>query len=365
MTSYVPVIKNGANGAIFYVGLIDQSNTKLLKASPTLATGDFKVSIDGGALNNLGTLPTVTPAAGRMVKITLAQSEVNGDNITVVCVDAAGAEWCDLLINIQTTARQIDDLAFPATSGRSMVVDASGLVDANAVKIGPTGSGSAQTARDIGASVLLAAAQKVDVDTIKTNPVVNGGTITFPSNATVATTTGAVGSVTGAVGSVTGAVGSVTGAVGSVTGAVGSVTGNVGGNVVGSVASVAGNVVGSVGSVTGAVGSVTGAVGSVTGNVGGNVVGSVASLTANNDKTGYRLSATGVGDILTTALTESYAADGAAPTLSQALFAVQQFLQEKGIVSTTLTVNKLDGTTPAMTFTLDSATAPTSITRAT
>jgi hypothetical protein len=48
---------------------------------------------------------------------------------------------------------------------------------------------------------------------------------------------GSVGSVTGAVGSVTGAVGSVTGAVGSVTGAVGSVTGNVGG----SVASVAAN----------------------------------------------------------------------------------------------------------------------------
>ena len=64
-----------------------------------------------------------------------------------------------------------------------------------------------------------------DVDTIKTNPVVNGGTITFPTNATVASTAGAVGSVTGAVGSVTGAVGSVTGAVASVTGAVGSVTG--------------------------------------------------------------------------------------------------------------------------------------------
>ena len=52
-------------------------------------------------------------------------------------------------------ARGKDDLAFPATSGRSMVVDAAGLVDANMVKAGPTGSGTAQTARDIGASVLL------------------------------------------------------------------------------------------------------------------------------------------------------------------------------------------------------------------
>lgn len=48
--------------------------------------------------------------------------------------------------------------------------------------------------------------------------------------------------------------------------------------------------------------SVTGAVGSVTGNVGGNVVGSVGSLTTNNDKTGYRLSATGVDDLLDDAI---------------------------------------------------------------
>lgn len=51
---------------------------------------------------------------------------------------------------------------------------------------------------------LYTATQKVDIDTIKTNPVVNGGTVTFPTNSTLATTTGAVGSVTGAVGSVAG-----------------------------------------------------------------------------------------------------------------------------------------------------------------
>lgn len=41
--------------------------------------------------------------------------------------------------------------------------------------------------------VALASGQKVDVDTIKTNPVVNGGTITFPTNATVASTTNITG----------------------------------------------------------------------------------------------------------------------------------------------------------------------------
>src|SRR6185369_12038125 len=153
MATYVPAKKNTAY--IFYAGLYQQADTRLLKASPTLAAGDFKVSIDGGALNDLATLPTVTPAAGRMVKFSLSSSEMNGDNITVVCSDAAGAEWCDLLVNIQTAARQVDDLAYPATSGRSMVVDANGLVDANTVKVGATGAGTAQTARDLGASVLI------------------------------------------------------------------------------------------------------------------------------------------------------------------------------------------------------------------
>lgn len=145
--------KSGA-AYIFYSGLVSQADTKLLKSGPTLAAGDFKVSIDGGALANMATLPTNTPS-GTVVKFSLSGAEMTGDNITVVCIDAAGAEWCDQIINIQTAPRGVADLAYPATSGRSMVVDASGLVDANAVKVGPTGSGTAQTARDIGASVLL------------------------------------------------------------------------------------------------------------------------------------------------------------------------------------------------------------------
>lgn len=95
---------------IFYVGLVSQADTKLLKANPTIAAGDFKVSTDGGAFANLGTLPTVTPAAGTAVKITLSTTEMNGDNIIVTCIDAAGAEWCDLLINIQTSAQSLDTM---------------------------------------------------------------------------------------------------------------------------------------------------------------------------------------------------------------------------------------------------------------
>ncbi|KKK73536.1 hypothetical protein LCGC14_2892830, partial [marine sediment metagenome] len=69
--------------------------------------------------------------------------------------------------------------------------------------------------------------------------------------------------------------------------------------------------------------------------------------------------------ILTTQMAESYAADGAAPTLAQALMMIQQMLGDFAISGTTLTVRKVDGAATAATFTLDSASAPTSLTRAT
>jgi hypothetical protein len=72
-----------------------------------------------------------------------------------------------------------------------------------------------------------------------------------------------------------------------------------------------------------------------------------------------------VSDVLTTQMTEAYAADGTAPTLAQALFLIQQVLTEFSIATTTLTVKKLNGSTTAGTFTLDDATTPTSLTRAT
>lgn len=133
MTTYVTPKKNAAY--IVYVSLVSQANTKIMQANPTLAAADFNVSTDGGSLGALATTPTVTPASGKMVKISLSADEMNGDNVTVVCSDSSGAEWCDLVINIQTTARQIDDLAYPATSGRSIAVDASGIVDANVQKV--------------------------------------------------------------------------------------------------------------------------------------------------------------------------------------------------------------------------------------
>lgn len=86
-------------------------------------------------------------------------------------------------------------------------------------------------------------------------------------------------------------------------------------------------------------------------------VGPTGSGTA---QTAFNLSA-----LLTTALTESYATDAATATAAQMLYMIWTFLSEANIVTTTLTTKKVDGSTNNMTFTLNDATNPTTITRAT
>jgi len=68
-------------------------------------------------------------------------------------------------------------------------------------------------------------------------------------------------------------------------------------------------------------------------------------------------------DILTTQMTEAYAANGVAPTMAESLFAIHQMLMEFSIGGTAYTVKKLDSSTTAFVVTLDSATNPTGATR--
>jgi hypothetical protein len=66
----------------------------------------------------------------------------------------------------------------------------------------------------------------------------------------------------------------------------------------------------------------------------------------------------------TTAQTESYASDGAAATPAQLLYMIYCAVGEFAISSTTITGKKLDGSTTAMTWTINDASNPTSRTRA-
>lgn len=103
-------------------------------------------------------------------------------------------------------------------------------------------------------------------------------------------------------------------------------------------------------------GSLSGSVGSVTAGV---------TVTTNNDKTGYALTSPYDFAKGTVAMTESYAAQGATLTPAQALYGITQQLGQQSISGTVMTVQKRDGSTPAKTYNLNSATTPTAITEAT
>lgn len=157
----------------FAIGLGSRLARPAFQAAPTLAAGDFKVSIDGGAFTNLATLPIVTPAGGTRVQIAMSAAEMNGDNIMVQCIDAAGGEWDDVIITFDLSVRNADDLATPTNITAGVITTVTNLTNA-------------PTAGD------LTATMKTSVTTAAT-----------AATPTAAAVTGAVGSVTGAVGSVT------------------------------------------------------------------------------------------------------------------------------------------------------------------
>lgn len=109
----------------FDLSLYDVTSNAAFKSSPTIATGDFKVSIDNGALANLATLPTVSPAASIIVNFSLSAAEMNGDKIVIQCIDAAGSEWGDAVVTLNTSTKTIDDLNDVSTTEvNTEVVDA-------------------------------------------------------------------------------------------------------------------------------------------------------------------------------------------------------------------------------------------------
>jgi hypothetical protein len=99
---YNPPKKN--EDFIIRIALNDVANPGSFKVNPTIASGDFKVSIDGGALANLTTLPSVSPASSIWVLITLSAAEMNGDVIAIQGIDQTSPkEWTDWALCIPTT----------------------------------------------------------------------------------------------------------------------------------------------------------------------------------------------------------------------------------------------------------------------
>lgn len=126
-----------------------------------LAAGDVEIHKDGS---------TTQRASDAGVTVTINFDSITGNHIVSIDLsdntDAgfyeAGSRYQVRMegttvdgatINAWIGAFSIGCTLRPATDGRTVVVDADGLVDANTVKIGPTGSGTAQTANDVGGDV--------------------------------------------------------------------------------------------------------------------------------------------------------------------------------------------------------------------
>jgi hypothetical protein len=107
------------------------------------------VDKDDGGVTVLGdtsaTEKDATNAKGYYI-FDLTQAETNGDKLLFSAKSATA--------NIVVVAVPAVVYTYPNRFS-TLVIDAAGLADANAVKVGPSGSGTAQTARDIGASVLV------------------------------------------------------------------------------------------------------------------------------------------------------------------------------------------------------------------
>jgi hypothetical protein len=160
----------------------------------------------------------------------------------------------------------------------------------------------------------------------------------------------------------------------TVAGAVGSVTGDVGGKVLGSGASaitgIGARVVDATGNAVAPASLLPAALvgGRIDASMGAVAAGAIDAAAIATGAIDADALAADAGTEIAAAvhqrqMTESYAADGVAPTHEQCMFMVMQFLHEMGYAGTTGTVKKLNGTT-AMTFTIDDAVTPTSITRA-
>lgn len=91
---------------IFYRPLLTTGSTTF-KELPTIVAGDFQVSTDGGAWTNLDTLPTEVPGGTEQVKITVSAVEMEGEQISIRAIDAAGAEWEPAWWTIETEANTL------------------------------------------------------------------------------------------------------------------------------------------------------------------------------------------------------------------------------------------------------------------
>jgi hypothetical protein len=92
----------GAAFTLWGVPLVERGGSDYL-ANPTLAAGDVKVSKDGGAFTNLGTLPDAHPASGKSVRVQLSATEMEATFLVIDFIDQTSPkEWEDQRLIVMT-----------------------------------------------------------------------------------------------------------------------------------------------------------------------------------------------------------------------------------------------------------------------
>lgn len=175
------MFKNVASQKIVFVAW--DSATGLLKTGDAANLTAY-VSKDGGAVTVLAdtsaTEMDATNAKG-CYSFDVAQDESNGNMLLFTCKSStAGVQLDPVLV-----------FTFPANF-TALVIDSSGLADANAVKVGPTGAGTAQTARDLGANIDAAVSSRMATYTQPTGFLA----ATFPAGMVANTTNITAGTIT-------------------------------------------------------------------------------------------------------------------------------------------------------------------------
>ncbi len=89
---------------------------------------DVEFSIDGGVFADVA--GTEVDEGEGLYSCPILAAEMNGDVISLICKSSTIGVKTDAVV-IYTSIRQIDDLAFPATTGRSIQVETDGMIHAD------------------------------------------------------------------------------------------------------------------------------------------------------------------------------------------------------------------------------------------
>jgi hypothetical protein len=207
------LVFNTASLTAYYIKEGDSSMTAISLVTATLGTwtsggfivvdgtnalGAYEIGIPNAALTALGSAFIYIKGATNLAPVVLEIQVVSFDpedsvrmGLTALPNAAAGANGG---LPLGDASGRVD---LGKALGTAVTLDANNVLNVSTKYMG----GTLLTARDIGLSVLLSSGTgtgqlnftsgilKVDVETIKTNPVVNAGTITFPTGATLASTT--------------------------------------------------------------------------------------------------------------------------------------------------------------------------------